>query len=288
MKKNKLGNIILLCIPILIVISILIIGLTYLEHDSWKKILYELMLDLLSAILVSMILGSIIKIITNKLFSVDIDIKKLRDAGIQGIGTGKSTDIDVLRMFGTSIPKKKYPTEIKMLFLTGNVFLSVFEDKIVKCLNEGTIISLLITSPAEENHSYLKRSSERFSDGKIDYVDEIINDSLVTIKRIKDRTTKPENLKIRFYLDEYQNNIRISRYLTNSEQETTYFWINVQPISKPAKDLSIALKSVYKSKDILEQEKSFDKDLCRVSEKGFDKLWDKYEYTESICNKLLS
>lgn len=289
--KNKRSSILLFMmfsIMILLIGIIVALNILFQERKDWLDLLFGLMGDLLSAIIIGLFLGLITKIITNRLFSIELNMKKLRDFGIQGIGTGKSNDSDIRRMFGTSLPKKRYPHEIKLLFLTGNVFLRVFKKQIIKCLDEGSKIYLLIASPEPENTEYLKRCSFRFSEEKIDYVDEIYFDSLKTVQEIKKETKNPENFKVRFYLDEYQNNIRISRYCFDSEKEKTYYWINVQPLSKPAIDLSIALKGVVETDYSLDEIRVDDKDICQVSEIGFNKLWEKYKNTEYILDKVPS
>lgn len=286
--KNKRSNILLFMmffLMILLIGIIIALNILFQERDDWVNLLFGLMGDLLSAIVIGLFLGLITKIITNRLFSVELNMKKLRDFGIQGIGTGKSNATDIRRMFGTNLPRKRYPCEIKLLFLTGNVFLRVFQKQIVKCLDEGSKICLLIASPEPENVEYLKRCSFRYSGGKVDYVDEINFDSLKTVREIKSATKNPDNFKIRFYLDEYQNNVRISRYCFDNEKEKTYYWINVQPLSKPAVDLSIALKGIVETDYSLDESREGDKDICQVSESGFNKLWETYENTEYIFDK---
>ena len=289
MKKSSIVILsILFILMVAIIVGVVILNIVFQEKNAWLEMLSGLMGDLLSAIVIGLFLGLITKIITNRLFSVELDMKKLREFGVQGIGTGKSNDTDERRMFGSNLPRKKYPCELKLLFLTGNNFLSIFEKQIIRCLDEGCNINLLITSPEPENEEYLKRCSLMYSDGNVDYVDEIINDSLKTVRNIKEKTKNPENFRVRFYLDEYQNNVRISRYFVKNEKEETYYWINVQPLSKPAIDLSIALKGIYKVDYTLDSVRDDEKDICRVSEIGFNKLWTKYENTEYIYEKAIN
>ena len=286
--KNKGSNIsliIMFALMILLVCVIVVLNLLFQEQDDWVNLLFGLMGDLLSAIVIGLFLGLVTKIITGRLFSVEFNMKKLREFGIQGIGTGKSNDTDIKKMFGTGLTRKRYPCEIKLLFLTGNKFLSIFKNQIVKCLNEGTKVYLLIASPEDKNVEYLERCSFRYSDGRVNYVDEINLDSLRTVLKIKEETKNPDNFVVRFYLDEYQNNVRISRYCLGEDKEKTYYWINVQPLSKPAIDLSIALKGAVETDYSSDNGKAEDKDICQVSESGFNKLWEKYEETEYILEK---
>ena len=287
MKNKKSATYLYVTLSLIIVLfaAVVILNLKFQNKETLSSLLIKLLGDLLSALIIGFCLGSVTKIITNNLFSIELNMKKLRDFGIQGIGTGKSDDSDIRKMFGHNLPKKRYPNELKLLFLTGNSFLNIFKNQIIKCLDEGTQICLLITSPTPENLEYLKRCSFKYSDGKVDYVKEIYEDSLVSAQEIINKTKNPDNFKIRFYLDEYQNNIRISKYCLGSNKERTYYWINVQPLTKPAKDLSIALKGTIEtdySKDFTRDE---NKDICLVTESGFNKLWDKYELTEYVFTK---
>lgn len=136
----------------------------------------------------------------------------MREKGIYSIGDGVSRKDDIKKMFGTHFPKKCYPYEIKLLFLTGAKFLLAFEDEIVECLNHDTKVCLLIASPEKENEEYLIRSSARFTKGSVEYKKEIVDSTLKVIDEIKSETDHPENFVVRFYRDEYQNNMRISKY----------------------------------------------------------------------------
>ena len=142
--KNKNSNLLLFVmffVMILFIVLIVVLNVLFQERTDWINLLFGLMGDLLSAIVIGLFLGLVTKIITNRLFSVELNMKKLRDFGIHGIGTGKSNDSDIRKMFGSNIPKKRYPYEIKLLFLTGNIFLKEFKKQIIKCLDSGEAIN---------------------------------------------------------------------------------------------------------------------------------------------------
>lgn len=287
MKTKKDISLIILFVLFFSMIALLaiivLLNFKFRSYDEWSELLFNLMDELLSAIIIGLFIGLITKIMTNKLFSVEINMKKMREKGVNSIGDGKSRKDDIKKMFGTHLPKKCYPYEIKLLFLTGCVFLRDFKDEIITCLNNNAKIELLIASPEKENEEYLKRCSARFSNGMVDYVKEIIEDSLKTIDEIKKETNNPENFVVRFYRDEYQNNVRVSKYLIN-EKYLDYYWINVQPISKVAIDLSIALKGhiEYGQK---KEDPTKDDNICLASENGFDTLWKTYASSEGIFDK---
>lgn len=289
MKRRETNLILLFMFLTILAIlaAIVVFNLIFQEIDDWIQLMYSLMGDLLSAIVIGLFLGLITKIITNKLFSVEINMKKMRDFGIQGIGTGKSTESDENKMFGTKRSKGKYPDELKLLFLTGNTFLKYYKDRIIKCLDNDCKVSLLIASPEPENVEYLNRTSFRLKGFISNYAEEVIYDSLVTVRNIKENTKNPDNFVVRFYLDEYQNNLRISRYFIGEKKEKTYYWLNVQPLSKIAIDLSIALKGEFEIDYSADNNHDDGNNICSASENGFDKLWDKYEGTEYIYEKAL-
>lgn len=282
MKKKKspssLSLFILFAIMITIIILIVVLNFVFQDSNNWRTLLFDLMGDLLSAIVIGLFVGLITKAITEKLFSVQINMKKMRDLGIDGVGTGISTREDIEKMFGTTRLKKKYPCIMKIMFVTGNVFLKTFQQNIIESMDEGCEVQFLIASPDENNSEYLERISYRYNDGQIDYQKEILEDALKTVKKIRERSKNPQNLKVRFYRDEYQNNIRISKYLIEGDHFVSYYWLNVQPLNKAAVDLSIALKGTYDNevKDSTEEKNN----LCLASERGFDLLWRKYEGTE--------
>lgn len=259
-----------------LLITIIILNIHLRSFKDWNELLFNLMDELLSSIIIGLFIGLITKMIVNKLFSVEINMKKMRQKGITSIGDAESDREDIRKMFGCK-PTDLYPYEIKLMFLTGNVFLRHFESRIIECLDQGTTIKLLITSYKDENKDYLIRTSKRFTDGTVDLVDELLNDSIKTIKRIKQLTKNPQNFNVRFYRDEYQNNIRISKYWKKENKELEYYWINVQPISKVAIDLSITLKGYIDSEESIKQEEN----IYYASEKGFDNLWLEYNYTEN-------
>lgn len=281
-KRNPNFLLWFMFIAMLVVIAaIVVFNLLFLKHDDWRKLLLDLMSDLLSAIVIGLFLGLVTKIMTDRLFSIQINMKRMRDFGIEQIGTGLSTEADCRHMFGHERPLKRYPHELKLLFLTGNKFLAHFKEQLIKALDEGCVISLLIASPEQENAEYLERCSFRYNHGDVDYIKEIKTDSLKTVSEIKQATKNPQNFKVRFYIDEYQNNVRIAKYYSSDNKVLSYYWINVQPLIKPAIDLSIALKGsieCYFDKENVDNKNN----LCAVSEQGFDLLWSKYKDTEPL------
>ena len=92
-----------------LIAGIVVLNFVYRKDDGWDKLLYELMSDLLSAIVIGLFIGLITKIITQKLFSVQINMKKMRDLGIDGIGSGRLESSEVKKMFVGSYYRHKFP-----------------------------------------------------------------------------------------------------------------------------------------------------------------------------------
>lgn len=283
-KKFFSFKIILSILCVLVIISFgLCILLSYLIYGEleWDKIFFEIIKIGFSTLIITVPLGIFAKITTDKLFAVDVDMRKMRKLGIDGIGTGLLTLKDEELMFGTQ-KAKKYPINLKLMFLTGKAFLNKYKDQIVECMNNGCKVQLLLASSNEKNWDYLRRDAEihRKGESNVNYVEEIVNQSLEYVKYIREKSLNPTNINVRFYIDEFQNNLRIAKYLSENN-ETSYYWINLQPYSKCAKELSIALKGKITNDfgHILSNTES-ENNVCLASEVGFDDLWNKYYYTE--------
>ena len=284
-KRHNLRDItiiILFVITIAIVVAIIVLNLAIQKEADLKQLLFDLLNDVLSAIVIGLFVGMLVKVFTDKPFSIKVDYRIMKKAGISNIGNGISNHDDINKMFGSNMLEKNYPRQLKLLFLTGNVFLSYFKEQIIRCIKNGCEIQLLIASYDKSNLEYLKRVSKLYHDGEIDYEDELRNDSLKTVDEILQNTRgMAGSLKVRFFRDEYQNNIRVAKYTDQLPHHTdiSYYWINLQPLTLPAKTLSLALKGFVES-DTEDAEKDDAKSLCKQSEKGFNLLWDIYQDTE--------
>ena len=286
-KKHNLKDltiIILFVITILIIVAIVVLNLVIQQKADLKKLLIDLLNDVLSAIVIGLFVGILVKVFTDKPFSIKVDYRIMKKAGISNIGNGISNHDDINKMFGTHILEKNYPRQLKLLFLTGNVFLTSFKDNIIECIRNGCEVQLLIASYDNENLFYLERISKLYHDGNVNYVEELRADTLKTVDEILHETREMSGaLRVRFYRDEYQNNIRIAKYMDQPPQHTdiSYYWINLQPLTLPAKTLSLALKGFVES-DAEDEERDDEKNLCLQSEKGFNLLWNIYRETEYI------
>ena len=269
----------LLGIMLIIVAILIALNIYFQEPETWKNLLFDLMNSLLSALIVGLVIGTFTKVIADRLVSVQKNEMKLSAFGIQEISTGISTEKDCVELFGNSVTRK-YPKEIKLLFITGNGFMKEFEHKVYKAIAEGDcIVRILLASTQSENIEYLE-SMEYMCPQKISYKEQIEEQTKQVIDRIRQRlkdkglTERINNISIRFYRSEYCYNYRISKYVDAHGDVTNMCWLNVQTPTKDAGELSVVLKGAT----------DVDTDRCsnmffRLDE-GFDKLWDKYEATE--------
>lgn len=261
------------CAVVILILIILVLLCHFnLEKENYISILTSVTKDYISAVLISFIVGAFFKMITEKFFIVKKNDKLLRKFGVLEVGTGVSTRKDVHSIFGYEI-LNIYPQEIHLLYITGNVYLSVFRKELTKCLKHGCVVKLLLVSTDEKNIDFVHRLEEIYerNNGKFG---KQIDDVKALISELKTEYTN--QIRIRFYQDEYFYNFRSAKYY-DSKTDTVFYKsnINIQPFNKPAADCSIGLSGTYKSSD-----KDLDNNIFYLNDKAFDKLWDKYEETE--------
>ena len=266
-----IGTIIAVAAMIMVLVTVVVVNIVLLDGDNWKNMVTDMMNDLVSAIVIGLFVGSITTIITNRIISIQKNMGRLRKWGITSIGTTLSTAKDIHLMFGG----KHYPSEIKLMFLTGQVFFQDFKHQIIRAMNHGTKVKILIASGDPANEEYLDRVRMRYLSNKEKgfYTREITEVVQKTLDEIKRYSINPQNLEVRHYLDEYQNNLRIATYDYNRERRVSYYWINLQPPNKQALDVSITHRGRV---DWTSDNLNIDENLCCQFERGFDELWDRY------------
>lgn len=290
MKKKKIKSLgainlflpITLAIMSALIVAIIVLNILYQDENGWISLLLKLLENLLATSIIGTFIGLITKIITDKLFTIQISINKLKEAGVQGIGPGIFTRKDARKFFGNSITKQ-YPTVIKMMFITGRNFLNEYKSQIISCLNSGCEIQILLASQID-NKAYLDRlyNLDRSGTNQTAPVDtcvtaDEINYTIYNILAdIRNRCKEQyrNNLKVRFFRDEHKYNIRISKY-ANDKQEISHFWLGLSPINNIAVNYSISL---YGSIDMKKQNE--DCGLLIGVEEGFNYLWETYANTE--------
>lgn len=266
-----IGTIIAIVAMASVLVAIVLINVFLLDGSNWSTVSIGLMNELLYALIVSLFLYILTTIFTKKIISVQRNMGRLRKMGIVSIGTTKSTAKDINLMFGG----KKHPDEVKLLFLTGALFFKDFKHHIIRAMNNGTKFKIMIASGGDKNKAYLNRIRVRYLPDKEEdfYTNEINNDVENRLNEIRRYSIHPENMEVRHYLDEYQNNLRIATYNYNNGKRISYYWINLQPPNSPAVRSSITHRGKV---DWTSDKLDMDDNLCCQFEMAFDELWDKY------------
>ncbi len=254
-----------------VVISVIVTSVVYLNEENWISVLTSVTKDLITAIVVTFIVGAFFKMITEKFFLVKKNDRLLRKFGVLNVGTGISTKSDVHSIFGYKF-LNTYPQEIHMLYITGNVYLSTFKDELIECLKHGSKVRILLVSTDKENIGFVNRLEKIYGKEANEFSKQIDD-----VKKLIDelKIEYPNQISLRFYQDEYFYNFRSAKYY--DEKKGIVFYksnINVQPFNMPAADCSIGLSGTYKDTD-----NNLDGNIFYLNDKTFDKLWQKYEKT---------
>ena len=254
--------------------GIITLNILFQSMTDIKSLLLDLLNSLLSAVTVGLIISTFTKIITDNFARVKKNNQKLREFGVEMIGSGRSSKTDTLQLFG-NVYKNEYPCEIKIMFISGNGFFKYFQDKLYTCLNNSDCtVKILLLSTNASNLPYIKRMEEMCPQ-ETPYCEQVEAQSLPTLQSIIDRLDddKKHRVKVRFYTDEYRYNFRIAKYCTDTDVQGRC-WLNVQPFNRDAVDVSVALTGVWNN------ETSSDNNIFELLDNGFDQLWSKYEHTE--------
>jgi hypothetical protein len=257
---------------IVIIVGIIIFNLAFQTKNDWKTIGADLIASLLSAITVSLIIGTFTKIISDNILKIEKNDRWLKSFGVDKIGGGRSTHKDTIELFGNPY-KNHFPKEVKLLFITGNGFLNHFKNEIITYLKNPTSkLKILLVDVSKSNIDFVERM-EAICPQKTSYKDQIEKESLPALREIIAETGAKDRIQLRFFKDEYRYNYRIAKYLDDENVEIKCWW-NVQPFNKDAVDLSIMLHGVCNS------DTPPDNNVVNYLDKGFDFIFDKYKNTE--------
>lgn len=274
MRKSRKPEIsfIILTLCILILVSIIIVANVFFQDETdWKKIVTDLLNDILSVAIVGVVATIFTKIISDNFFKIKKNNDKLISFGVDKIGEGKSTVEDTVNLFGNE-KLKKYPSEIKLMFITGNGFFKTFEKDLVECLqNSDCSVKILLMSIDEENKDYIDRC-EYLCPQKLPYSKQLTDETLVILNPLMQKF--PGRIEIRYFKDEYRYNFRIAQYRIKDGSCDNMCWLNIQPFSKDAIDLSIGLAGSWNDSD-----KNIEENIFYQLDKGFNLIWEKYKPT---------
>lgn len=279
MKKKKISTFLLvIIISTLVVIVISIFLFTCLKKETT---FYQLLFEADKALITTIIIGGIAKVISNDIIKVKKNDEKLRKIGIYSIGEGKLDYIQTKIMFGGR--GYEYPKELKFCFISGCVFLRDFSDYILNAMKNGCNIKILL---ADEKKSldFLERTEvicTQFDDkGNPYHYDEQIVFTKSVIDEIRAKAQKEGysgSIEIRQYIDEYRYAFRLGVY-GEKEKCVMRLWANFQPLCKDAINLSLGVHGIFDMNYISENEQNSDSSsIVKCIDKSFDVLWDKYQ-----------
>lgn len=268
-KKFEFGFIALAITILAIVIAIIIANILLQGIADWKKVLLDLLNDILSVAIVGVIATIFTKIISDNFFKIKRNNEKLTSFGIDYIGGGISSKKDTANLFGEKI----FPSVIKLMFITGDGFFKTFEENLKYCLdNSNCEIKILLMSVVENNAEYVKRM-EYLCPQSTPYAEQIKSKSLKIIQPLKEKYK--DRINVRYYRDEYRYNFRIAQY-DSADGRNYKCWLNIQPFNKDAVSLSVGLQGGWN-----DNQENLDTNIFNYLNEGFDLLWNKYEDTEN-------
>lgn len=263
---------VMLLVMLTIVCAIIALNVFMQEPDDWRKLAFDLMNALLSAIVVGLIISTFTKVIAERLLSVKKNDRKLAGFGVREIGTGESSNKDRLDMFGNPL-LGKYPKEIKLFFITGNGFINRFRADIIKAVVEGNCRIKILIASKDDNGDFLMRM-EALCPQKTSYEEQIEKETLPAIDHIREELKdKKDRISVRFYKDEFRYCFRIAKFYDMDLGSRSNYWVNVQPPNLDAVEMSVVLKGEA-------TDQSSENSLFAQVENSFDTLWDRYRDTE--------
>lgn len=277
-KKNcdftSLALWILIAIMLVLIVLIVVLNIQMQSATEMKSLVFDLLNSLLSAVTVGLIATTFTKIIADNMAKVKRNNEQLKKFGVDFIGTGRSTKKDTLHLFGNPYTKR-YPKEVKLLFISGNGYFKTFQRQLFQCVqNSDCVVKILLLSTAEDNLEYIKRM-EFLCPQRTPYCDQVNKESLPILKSVVDKLdgNKKSQIQVRFYKDEYRYNFRIAKYCYGDRIQGKC-WLNVQPFCKDAVDLSVGLNGSWNN------ESSSDGNIFELLDSGFDQVWNKYKETQ--------
>ena len=270
---------ILIAFSIAVIVGTVLLSIYVLDREDINELVLDLLKALVSAVTVGVIVTTTTGIITDNFIKVQKNNQKLREFGVRKIGSGMSDTEDTRLLFGRK-NIKKYPDEIKIMFISGNGFFARYQNELYTCLkNSNCSVKILLLSTDVANQSYIQRMEEMCPQ-KPSYYDQVNKEALPILQSVIDRLEddKKHRIQVRFYTDEYRYNFRIAIY-NRKEESQGFCWLNVQPFNKDAAELSVGLDGAWSSTD------SSPNNIYELLDIGFDQIWDKYAKTEYKFNK---
>lgn len=280
MKKFLKDKINLILLGVIILIIIMTIILWFNENSGMPRFLYNLIYEAVKALIVTLIIGSVGKIISEEIIKIKKNDEKMKKIGIYSIGEGLLDNKQANIMFGSK--HHKYPKSLKFYFISGVSFLHDFKPRLIKAIQNGTKIKIMIADPIKskgflERANFLSKQEGKYGNffEQIAKSIELVND--LSIEAFDKNYSG--SIEIRHYHDEYRYNFRLAKYY-NEENEEIKAWVNFQPINRDAINLSLTVLGKYDEsylKDVGSRSNQENQSIVLSLDKAFDSLWDKYQ-----------
>ena len=282
MKKNLKVVLLILGVIALLAISLSLVLCLVPEGDmnsTLRSILYEIDKGLILTGIIGLVISFASRLIAEDILAVSRDNKRLRQLGIKSISDKTLSKEEIRLMFGDD--KNGYPIELKFLFVTGINFVRDFRPLIIKAIEHGCNVKIMIgDAVSEKGREFLTRNQEFRGPANESGLTDIQECEQVTKwlkemhKEVVDKKL-PGSLSLRYYTDQYRYNHRIAIYEKNNKREYRV-WSNIQPQTKIALRLTLAVYGTYDEADYgqslvkTEEEKN---SLVLATNESFDELW---------------
>lgn len=284
MKKIRLSKsfIAILCaLGLAIIISFVLL---LIDKEILGDALYSVLLEIDKALFITIVIGGVAKLISNDILAVKKNDNRLRSLGIYSIGEGKLSSKQALIMFGGR--GHVYPKELRFCFISGVIFLKVFEKQILKAMENGCKIKILLADP-NKSKDFLERTEalcpQRNSKGEnypyATQIKETIK-NIENMSKIAKELNYPGSIEIRHYIDEYRYAFRLADYWEEgTERNKTRLWANFQPLSKDAIDLSLCVHGILDDNYIENDAsgKNPESGIVYNISCTFNEMWEKYK-----------
>ncbi len=282
MKKNLKVVLLILGVIALLAISLsLVLCLVPEEgmNSTLRSILYEIDKGLILTGIIGLVISFASRLIAEDILAVSRDNKRLRQLGIKSISDKTLSKEEIRLMFGDD--KNGYPIELKFLFVTGINFVRDFRPLIIKAIEHGCNVKIMIgDAVSEKGREFLTRNQEFRGPANESGLTDIQECEQVTKwlkemhKEVVDKKL-PGSLSLRYYTDQYRYNHRIAIYEKNNKREYRV-WSNIQPQTKIALRLTLAVYGTYDEADYsqsLVKTKEEKESIVLATNESFDELW---------------
>lgn len=282
MKKNLKVVLLILGVIALLAISLSLVLCLVPEGDmnsTLRSILYEIDRGLILTGIIGLVISFASRLIAEDILAVSRDNKRLRQLGIKSISDKTLSKEEIRLMFGDD--KNGYPIELKFLFVTGINFVRDFRPLIIKAIEHGCNVKIMIgDAVSEKGREFLTRNQEFRGPANESGLTDIQECEQVTEwlkemhKEVVDKKL-PGSLSLRYYTDQYRYNHRIAIYEKNNKREYRV-WSNIQPQTKIALRLTLAVYGTYDEADYsqsLVKTKEEKESIVLATNESFDELW---------------